>query len=359
MLAPVLTIAAALTLQTSVVAECRFQLAGRQWEGGCGPLFEQQPRMTLAPAKAIASGRWRRAVEPNAVFAGEMTDGPSKAAIELEVYAGGTGVLRTEYGWYAVSGYALSGKQLTFQLDAARTILPFELDRDIVRRAAAILASTAVWNRADNRKCPASATTWSIYCAMERASIEVTGGAHHRRPAMEVVRTLIEERSAGRNYAHRLMDYNNDSTTSFADMQRLFTEALARMNGTEAEPQQQSGAAASAESTFTTTDVRIVERALEILGTNDRWNRKDDRTCPAGASTFSIYCALEKATEDVAGRFDDHGAVMREARAVVDFVAAKKYGSRLIDYNNDPTTTFVDVQAFFHILRNRVSRRTS
>jgi hypothetical protein len=89
---------------------------------------------------------------------------------------------------------------------------PNALDQKIVREAAAILSIEAAWNRADNRECPTSATTWSIYCALEKATFDVTGGFHHRRPALEVVREIVDERAATRNYHHRLMDYNNDPT---------------------------------------------------------------------------------------------------------------------------------------------------
>ncbi len=49
--------------------------------------------------------------------------------------------------------------------------------------------------------------------------------------------------------------------------------------------------------------------------------------------------------------------VMQEARQVVDFIAPKTYEARLVDYNNDPATSFADLQAFFRILRNRLTRR--
>ena len=73
---------------------------------------------------------------------------------------------------------------------------PNALDQKIVRKAAAILSTEAAWNRADNRECPISATKWSIYCALEKATFEVTGGFHHRRPALEVVREIVDERAA-------------------------------------------------------------------------------------------------------------------------------------------------------------------
>jgi hypothetical protein len=98
-----------------------------------------------------------------------------------------------------------------------------------IERTEAILSKDTAWNRADNRERPANATTWSIYCAMEKATTEVTGGFHHRRPALEVVRKIVDDKTATRNYHHRLMDYNNDPATSLNDVQTLFTEALKRI----------------------------------------------------------------------------------------------------------------------------------
>ena len=69
----------------------------------------------------------------------------------------------------------------------------------------------------------------SIYCADEQATIEVTGGFHHRRPALELVRVIVEERTKDKKYQHRLMDYNNDRTTTLADVKSLFAEALAQI----------------------------------------------------------------------------------------------------------------------------------
>jgi hypothetical protein len=106
-------------------------------------------------------------------------------------------------------------------------------------------------------------------------------------------------------------------------------------------------------------DVNIVQRAQQILDSPTKWNRADDRRCPADAKTFSLYCALEKATTDVTGNFEHRGAAMQEARFVIDEIApnSKNYHHRLMDYNNDPATTFADVQTFFRKLQDRVSSR--
>jgi hypothetical protein len=149
--------------------------------------------------------------------------------VEIELYGGNRGVIRTYNGWYDITNFSASGNDVRFRVDTARQTAPNALDREIIQRADALLSSDAVWNRADNRKCPATATTWSMYCALEHATREVTGGFHHRRPALELVRVMVEERTKDRDYNHRLMDYNNDSTTHIADVRSVFAAALAKI----------------------------------------------------------------------------------------------------------------------------------
>ena len=106
-------------------------------------------------------------------------------------------------------------------------------------------------------------------------------------------------------------------------------------------------------------DLRIVRRAREILNSPARWNRADNRKCPPGQTTYSLYCALEKATEEISKNFQHRGAAMQQARFVIDEVLAKgnHYDHRLMDYNNDPKTTFADVQKFFTLLEERIQKR--
>jgi hypothetical protein len=214
----------------ATLQHCTFTGSAAHLVGSCGHMLDQDPKMTLAPRTNVIDGVWRKDANPSAVWSGDMTDaGYPNAPIELEAYMS-TGVFRTVYGWFYATNIVRSAQGLSFDVDATREVPPNDLDREIVQRAASILASANVWNRNDNRQCPAGATVWSIYCAMEAATAEVTGGTDHRRPAMEVVREIVEDRTQGRNYNHRLMDYNNDPTTTFTDVQNIFREALDRMN---------------------------------------------------------------------------------------------------------------------------------
>ena len=267
--------------------DCTMDVSEEHRGGSCGRLWDELPIFTLTRAKGITSGAWRRDASPTEVWAGKMADAEypvnyesrhgvevvsrRKASdqlidfnndsattfvdvrsyfraledrvlqagaadldrasddVEIEIYAGGTGVIRTYNGWFPVTLFAADGSTLHFRIDTLTEIPAGALDREVLQRAAKIIASDSVWNRADNRKCPAAATTWSIYCAIEKAEIEVTGGFHHRRPAGELVREIVDERAKNRNYNHRMMDYNNDPTTKLADVRSLFAEALARI----------------------------------------------------------------------------------------------------------------------------------
>jgi hypothetical protein len=211
---------------------CSFSRIGERLSGGCGKIFGETPTMTLAPVPAITSGAWVPGRKPVAAWSGERTYlRYSNAPIELEEFAAGTGILRTQDGWFAVTGIKANSSSLRFGLDMSGEVAPNDADRAIIQRAAKILSSANVWNRDDQpiaNECPTGETTWSISCAMVQATVDVTGGFHHRRPAMELVRIIIEQRTAGRRYRHRLLDYNNDPTTKFADVQSLFAEALQR-----------------------------------------------------------------------------------------------------------------------------------
>ena len=212
------------------LVHCKLARGEGVWRGSCAELFGEKPALSVSAATSMKSGRYQKNIEPTAIYAGEMRIKAGAVPIEIEVYAGGTGILRPDgLNWLVVVNVVAGVDALEFDLDPAKTVPPGDLDSEIVTRAAAMLGSESVWDRADDRQCSPDDKTWSIYCSMIRATMEVTGGVHHRRPAMEVVRQIVDARSAGRKYQHRLRDYNNDPSTAFADLRSLFEEALARL----------------------------------------------------------------------------------------------------------------------------------
>jgi hypothetical protein len=75
---------------------------------------------------------------------------------------------------------------------------------------------------------------------------------------------------------------------------------------------------------------------------------------------MSLYCALERATLEVSGQFEHRGAVMQEARVVIENTEPNwetKYQHLLVDYNNDPHTTFQDIQRVLQSVEQRIAGR--
>lgn len=104
-------------------------------------------------------------------------------------------------------------------------------DLQILVRADEVLANESLWNRADDRKCDDDEAngTISLFCALRIACVEVLGLYDHRRVAIQEVRFAIEEAADGQEFSHRLRDYNNLSTTTFADVKKILQVATERV----------------------------------------------------------------------------------------------------------------------------------
>jgi len=236
-------------------------------------------------------------------------------------------------------------------------------DVEIVKRARQILDSSEKWNRADNRSCPDSEAKFSLYCALEKATFEVTGDFAHRGAAMQEARFVIDDDLAPKNnYGHRLMDYNNDPHTTFADVQRFFDLLQGRIEG-RLEDQEANPPAAEkpAVAKVTQTDIEIVKKVEAILDSPARWDRASSQDCTADAKTFGLYYAFEAASIAVTGKYDDQAAGIREAQQLISRTApnAARYAARLVDYNNDPTVTFEDLQRLMETVRINLENRVA
>ena len=226
-------------------------------------------------------------------------------------------------------------------------------DIQIVKRAREILSSPAEWNRADTRECPAEEKTFSLYCALEKATEEVSAHFEHRGAAMQEARFVIDDIAPNRDYNHRLMDYNNDPTTTFADIQKVFTLLEARIAARlRTEP---AGAPATS-----AAEIEILKRVRALLASEAKWNRASSQKCQAEQTTLGLYCAFRLASIAVTGRFDDQGAAIRAVRAAISETPnGKNYQARLVDYNNDPTISLADLQKLLQSVEDRLAKSTS
>jgi hypothetical protein len=109
----------------------------------------------------------------------------------------------------------------------------------------------------------------------------------------------------------------------------------------------------------TENDLHVIARTREILNSADKWNHADSGTCAPDATTFSLLCALQKASTEVNGSFDNRGAAVQEMRFAIDDLVgnAKHYNSRLTDFNNDSDTTFENVQQLLRNTENNLTEK--
>ena len=102
-------------------------------------------------------------------------------------------------------------------------------DLMILESADEQLLDSTVWDRADDRTCEPQEETYSLYCSLYFGSINTIGEYQHRRTAIQEVRFAIEDATAGRNFKHRLMDFNNLPETSFDDIKDVIKTATERV----------------------------------------------------------------------------------------------------------------------------------
>ena len=114
-------------------------------------------------------------------------------------------------------------------------------DLRILRRADALLGDASVWNRHDDRACDddEASGTRSLFCALQKADLEILGEYQHRNVALQEVRFAIQDATRDQQMAiralrrfslpHRLMDFNNLPETRFEDVKQVLRVASERV----------------------------------------------------------------------------------------------------------------------------------
>ena len=120
------------------------------------------------------------------------------------------------------------GYAITVEDFSESKVLVFDsTDLRIIQKVDSILSDKSKWNKDDDRDCidDIHKGKYSLFCALYKASKDVTGKYEHRRPVMQQVRFIIEKKEQGRVINHRLMDWNNHPETSFEELKQVLKEA--------------------------------------------------------------------------------------------------------------------------------------
>jgi hypothetical protein len=97
------------------------------------------------------------------------------------------------------------------------------------------------------------------------------------------------------------------------------------------------------------TDLKILERALELLGNGKSWNKVDNRICDGGSYPYqwSLFCALHQSSIEITFEYRHlRSAIQATRQAINEFSGGKKYAHLLQDFNNEAT----DFQAIEKVL---------
>jgi hypothetical protein len=177
------------------------------------------PRNVPAAPKEIAPGKFLGTME------GKFPEDPKR----FELLTSKPGVAKTPFGWFALQEASVSGDMMQLTISAGAQLPPTIDDIRIIRRASMLLADPAKWNRQDDRSCPPDPQSWSLFCALRQATTEVSGGVHYRQPALQAVREEVAAAYGSHVSKHRLMEFNNDNSTTLAAVQGVLTKAQAKL----------------------------------------------------------------------------------------------------------------------------------
>lgn len=108
-----------------------------------------------------------------------------------------------------------------------RDIEVTEIDLEILEHTNELL-SEENWIKDSLRICSESEKL-NLYCALEKASIEVNGKYNHRQAALQEVRFAIDDHYRSYWSKHRLGDFNSNKSTTFADIEKVISVALSRV----------------------------------------------------------------------------------------------------------------------------------
>jgi hypothetical protein len=244
----------------------------------------------------------------------------------------------------------------------SRTPLVFREELAVIRRARASLSAARDWNHRDTGTCSTSRRV-SLHCALEQAARAERVQPAVLDAALQEARLVIWDVVVSREFDHPLMDYNNAPETGFADIQRVLRWVQTRVNRRLAQGQPAASTrqdSPQANPPAAPVDLLIVREARELLKTATTWNSRDTRDCPAGATSFSLYCALVEASDRLIRDLEPRGAAMQEARFIVDDLSkGRKYEHRLMDFNNDPATGFAGIHQALELIQARLEQRLS
>lgn len=138
-------------------------------------------------------------------------------------------VMKSQVAWLLIEDPMVDAAELSFWFRFDEDAPPTVQDLEILERTEAILRDESVWDRSANRRCGSAATTWTLYCALRDATVQVTGEFHDRQPALTIMRAVIQDVFREMSFEQPLVDYNTYDDAILVEMHRLLGSAMNRV----------------------------------------------------------------------------------------------------------------------------------
>ncbi len=203
------------------------------YRGPCSGFDEGRGTLGMRPGSPIAPGEIPVALPTDVAWTGtlqiprwpdlsiEMEGSPYEPEPAL--------VIKSQVAWLLVEDPLVDLYELSFWFQFDEDAPPTYQDLEILELAEATMSDERVWDRSANRRCSPSAVTWTLYCALRDATVEVTGEFHDRQPALVILREVIDGVFREFAFERPLIDYNTYEDAILVEMHRLLSSAQARV----------------------------------------------------------------------------------------------------------------------------------
>lgn len=115
---------------------------------------------------------------------------------------------------------------------------------------------------------------------------------------------------------------------------------------------------------FDNEDLKILKQADAILNDDSKWSKRISVNCPGDKETYSLICALKKASLDVDGKWEENPnrpAIRLLFHKLLEDKNRRYILDMLEEWNNHPDTTFKDVKDLLSeciaLVENQISKK--
>jgi hypothetical protein len=205
------------------------------FQGTCSGFDEGTASIRLGPDKPVTGASAPMALPVDVRWTGPLRI-PDWPAMQVEVVSSPytpdpLPVMKTDVAWLLLENAVVQDLDLDFWFEFDKDAPPTVDDLEIIEGAMGILNHEIVWDRSANRRCRSGTTTWTLYCALRDATVEVTGEFHEYQPAMVITRAVIKQVFREMQFEQPIIQYNTYEDAILIEMHRLLTMATTRIRG--------------------------------------------------------------------------------------------------------------------------------